>query len=559
MPYGNEGIAYVKPLGKRISLLNYFIAAALVLIVLLLELFALDNTCYWGDDFAAYISEGIAIAEGRLAEQSKLNALMHPTPLPAEAIDGSLVYVWGYPLLLALVYTFVGFDRVDFSSIAYYKLPDIIALALTAGILYLFLRRKMGGGLSFTLSLLFCSCYELRVAAWALYSDVAFLFFAVLSLYLAEVFLDKHAQCTTVKLPLIYGVLLGAVLWFTYETRLNGISILFACALATVFYYIKRRRELDVKRALLLLVPYICFLLLKLISEAILAPATANTSDLAGVTFLTAWSNFKSYCGVLYEWLTRIFDSIITSRLNAYLSLHTSTSAGSNSMVDRICNGFNFICFCTAMLLTIVGVCTDGIKQNLHLTLFVIVYLVVVCMLPYNQGIRYIYPVLVLIPLYFGCALRRGGKVLSRLFKCKGSKLHFGVSVAVAAMICGLTLSSALNSIDSEHCDFEDTVRNDPMRSSGLYAYTPCAIETYNYIINNTSSDCLIGFIKPRALYLNTERLSVRIGRNGHTLDEVDYLLCRVADNSELLTDEWRGRFTQVFCNDEFTLYEKIE
>ena len=246
--------------------------ALIVILILCIDLFALDNNCYWGDDFAAYISEGISIADGYFDEQVKLNVLMHPSRLPAEALNGTLVYVWGYPLLLALVYTFVGFDRIGFTSVIYYKLPAAIALALMAGVLYLFLRRRMGRALSFTLAFLFCSCYELRVNINSLYSDVVFLFFAVLSLYLVEVFLDAYSRHGSVRAALIYGVLLGAVLWFTYETRLNGISILFACVLTTVFYYIKRRRELDVKRALLLLVPYICFLLLKLASEAILAP-----------------------------------------------------------------------------------------------------------------------------------------------------------------------------------------------------------------------------------------------------------------------------------------------
>ena len=145
---------------------------------------------------------------------------------------------------------------------------------------------------------------------------MVFLFFAMLSLYLVEVFLDAHSNRGSIKAALIDGVLLGAALWFTYETRLNGISILFACALATVIYYVKRRRELDGKSALLLLLPYICFLLLKVISEAILAPATSNTSDIADVTFASVLGNLESYYYSLRAWITLIIDDIITNRLN---------------------------------------------------------------------------------------------------------------------------------------------------------------------------------------------------------------------------------------------------
>ena len=169
-----------------------YIFISLVTVILLLSLISLDNTCYWGDDWAGYISEGISSAEGRLHEQAKLNVIMHPSELPDKALNGSLVYVWGYPLLMALVYKLVGFDRVGFTSIIHYEIPSAIALALLAGIMYLFLRRRSGKALSFLLSFLFCACYEFKVFINTLYSDMIFLFFAMLSLLLVEVFLDER-------------------------------------------------------------------------------------------------------------------------------------------------------------------------------------------------------------------------------------------------------------------------------------------------------------------------------------------------------------------------------
>ena len=96
---------------------------------------------------------------------------------------------------------------------------------------------------------------------------------------------------------------------------------------------------------------------------------------------------------------------------------------------------------------------------------------------------------------------------------------------------------------------------------SGLYRYniySDSPIEVYNYISQNTPIDSKVGFFKPRALYLNTERVSLPICVNGHSLDEVDYFLCWKQFGEEQLTPEWRSKFTQVFSNDEFTLYEKI-
>ena len=100
-------------------------------------------TLDWGDDSAAYLLEGFAIADGRLDEQARLNYIMHPSDLPDES-DGELVYVWAFPLLLAAEYKLVGYDRTDFSSVIYYKIPSAGLLGMTAAVLFLFFRRRFG-------------------------------------------------------------------------------------------------------------------------------------------------------------------------------------------------------------------------------------------------------------------------------------------------------------------------------------------------------------------------------------------------------------------------------
>ena len=112
--------------GKKRDIL---IALLLGLVVLLVAGSTLSYDCGWGDDFAAYMSEGIAIAQGKLEEQTEVNAFMHPLQLPDGTLAERRVYVWGYPLMLALVYKLVGFDTVNFQSLIYYKLPILLCLA----------------------------------------------------------------------------------------------------------------------------------------------------------------------------------------------------------------------------------------------------------------------------------------------------------------------------------------------------------------------------------------------------------------------------------------------
>lgn len=84
-------------------------ALAISVIILLLGIFNLDNNCNWGDDYAAYLSDGIAIAEGRYDEQILINSVLR---------DGRLenpikhVHSFGMPLIHALVYSLFGFGYI---------------------------------------------------------------------------------------------------------------------------------------------------------------------------------------------------------------------------------------------------------------------------------------------------------------------------------------------------------------------------------------------------------------------------------------------------------------
>lgn len=525
----------------------------IIAVIMLLSITCLNNTCYWGDDFAAYISEGISIADGNFQKQSELNVLMHPSELPDEAQSGTLVYVWGYPLLLAVVYKLVGFDRTGFSSIIYYKLPSAIALALLAGIMYLFLRRRFGKTLSFGLAFLFCACYELRVFINTLYSDVVFLFFVMLSLLTVDVFVSSGGKKYKI------GVILGLLLWFTYEIRLNGISILFAAAVACAVAYFHDSNRREWKYAVVYLSPFIVFLAAKLISEALLAPATSNTSDILGVSFATVISNISSYYYSACTWFELVFNDAVFNWVNKLLTAMTSSGEDTYGVIRRFCDAMCGGCVSVLMLLALCGVVFKGVKKELHLTLFALVYIIVVCMLPYNQGVRYIYPVMALVPLYVGYALSGISCFASKYIKHGLKKALKYVELAVISLMCALTFVSAVRGNIYSKNNIEYIVPQGQQDFYKMYAYTPCSIEVYNYIIDNTDENSVIGFYKPRALYLNTQRLSIRTDINDHSLDEVDYFLVCADVGEEQLQDCVDYTFRQIFSNDEFTFYEKVK
>lgn len=307
------------------------------------------------------------------------------------------------------------------------------------------------------------------------------------------------------------------------------------------------------------LLPFAAFVALKVISEAILAPATGNTSDLSGCAIATIFSNLKIYYNSVCAWLSFVCDDAVINLIKK-LMLLLNNGEDPYGVIQRLCGILTELCVGAAMLLCAAGVVLKGLRRELHLTIFSAVYLLIVCMLPYNQGVRYVYPVMILMPIYIGHALCAIGR--ARILSFARHKAVRAAMRLAAFALCVLTFISAVSGIIytrnyKESIAFEPAGRAETL--SGLNAYSPYAIEAYDYIINNTPADCVIGFNKPRALFLNTERLSIRTDVNGHSLDEVDYLLTCATVGEKELERAGGESFREVFSNADFTLYKKAD
>ena len=523
---------------KRVARQDVLAVVLLILAVGVAGVFHLDNTCYWGDDFAAYISEGIAIADGTLDHQLALNSRMHPSYLPEHIRGGQLTYVWGYPILHSLIYKIVGFDRVSFSTVMYYKIPSVICLALLSGVYYLFLRKRFSRPLALVLAAAFSGYEGFFEFMDTLYSDIVFLFFFLLSLFFVELFISESKP----RPKIILGIISGAIIWYTYEVRLNGIAVLFAAVIAQSIEYIRARRFPSLRELPTELSIYAGFILLVFASMLILPSATKDS----GVSAWLFKENMLYYLELIVNW----FGLLIINPLFV-VSSHLIKASDYNFLIDVAHNiGYLILALC------IVGVMFSDKRLNLYLIVLSAVYYFSVCLLPYQQGMRYIYPLLPILLMYVGYGLIKVAQAIHIAPMFTNAKVSVGI---LSALLCVLAFVPIVKTdIGVMRGQSKVSV---VAEVSGIYRYniySDSPIEVYNYISQNTPIDSKIGFFKPRALYLNTERVSLPIGVNGHSLDEVDYFLCWKQVGEEQLTPEWRSEFTQVFSNDEFTLYEKI-
>lgn len=527
----------------RLSVLDFCAIIFLAVCVFLLGAGALTEGCPWGDDFAAYILQGISIAEGNFDEQIKLNYLLHPSFMPQEASDGTLVYVWGYSLLLAIVYKLVGFDRVGYSSVIYYKYPTVIALALLAVVVYLFLRRRFGFRLSFFLTLLFAMSGEFFGFLNTMYSDLLFVFFAMLAIYLFELFLDAGG-----KKRIVLAVISGVAMWFMYEVRLNGVAVLLSCVIAHVIWCIKkyRQRELFISKKALIaeLIPYVVFILLKFVSEAILAPATSNASDLQYTSLGTIYANIWNYLFMAKDWYSTAWKNILTAVISLGYVPRTETG------FYHILNVLSYL----SMGLSFIGIIFDGFKRNFHYTIFLGIYIFVASMLFYNQGVRYIYPLLPIFLMYTGYGFMRIVKLVRLPDKVKkvGS---YALGVVLAFLCFCLIYPQFLQNREIQLMQGPDSAYPTVELSSQNNAYSSSAQEMYEYVKNNVPEDSIIGFFKPRALYLNTQRKGMALSfLLPNSLDDVDYYLIF---NHALLDPKPREDFVTIWENPDFILMEK--
>lgn len=474
----------------------------------------------WGDDHAAYINEGIAIAEGRFEEQIESNYAYHPSEMPGEADNNRLVYVWGYPLMLAGVYKIVGFDRVNYTSVIWYKLISLLSLALTGGVLTLFFRRRFSLYVSAGAALVFCMSGNLFEALNTLYSDLQFLFFSMLTLWLMEVFIDSLSpEVDGGKGTVGIGIIYAFSLWMTYETRLSGFTVCIVALLGHAVALLCKQLRLNRQNWWLHLMPYLLFAIIVLVTEHLwLAPATPNIRDLTK----TAEENIIQY---YQQMIFEYFDGL------ARLPVKGA--------------GYVFIAAC------LIGIVMKGFNRtNLHLTLLLIGTLVVALNLPYTNGQRYLFNVLPLMVMYVIYGFQAVGKGICKLWKGANGTVGRTIAIVLATEILFFSFANQVYRAGYNFSHWNERFSYD--------VYSDEAKEMYRYIQEELPEDSVIAFGKPRALYLNTGRTSFKVGVNGHEIGEADYYLKHRTMGFEDVEVETDGMKIAAE-NDMFTLYKVVE
>lgn len=474
-----------------------------------------ENSHFWGDDYAAYMLEGKAIAEGRIDQQTKDNLMFRTTIISGKDTQSltRLVYVWGFPLQTALMYKLAGFDALT-TDMRLYKTPGCLALGILAAILFLFYRRRFNRNVSMVLS----SFMVVSIFTFINYigTDLPFLCMTYCSFLLYEMLWDR----TTPKGMAIHACMLGVALWYTHLLRLNGITVILLIA---AMHFVKMISCPEYRGR----IPYHC--LAYVVYAGLLGAfylcfpyPTSNSGDI-NMGSLTEGLSFSHL--MLSNWIYDMFPF------------------GSHELQRIITLGIRMAC--------LIGILWKGRKEELGYLLFLVATLLGVASLPYNQGLRYYFGFLPLIVMFTGYGFCWLWGAISKYLKQEQVSRR-GTALATAAVVLFSTLE--LGTAGLQLWKEKQQLAAD-RQNAALNAYADTCLELYRFIREETEEDALIASPKPRALQLNTGRLGFHLDERVYALTEADYYLEMTFREAEMLTAEEKHMLRLIFDNEDFRLY----
>ena len=474
----------------------------------------------WSDD-TAYIAQAIALANGTTAQYIADNTLMMTK---SDWLIGPYAYPWGFPLLLAPLYKIFGFNIIAFKSVG------IICYGLFVGIFYIFCAHRLPKIYAIFATLFFAiNPYMTNFAANAIVSDIPFLLFGFIALIvLAKLFGESRESLR--KNGVAIAIFGGIFMLFATMIRINGLVIL--CALIAMQGILLAKRfapkifSAKILKPLSLIdspyswkihaIPHIIFIVgFSIVSLTLSSGGSGHWSELANISIDGILHNLYSYSVRFSE----LFD------------------------LQKI--DFALLALCLAPFLLL------GIRECLKIgessaTIFYVIFacgfFALLLLWLETFGLRFVFLLVPLLVFWSANGLAKAKKIYG-----------YAMSVILLIILCSFV---PLNMLDLE---FKDK-GGGRISDVAVNKYSEETMQIWEFIKQNTPSDSLIIFIKPRTLYLNTHRLSFATAKI-ERLDEADFVLWWAADFGKLniFSKAFKAKTKLVFQNSEYKLFKVLK
>ncbi len=430
----------------------------------------------WGGDFSEYIMQAKSISEQDISGHIEDNQLtVGPT-----CIVGITSYPWGFPMLLAPLYKAFGLDiiRLKMVGVTFYVLFLLVIYYECAQY------HSRIGALGVT-AVFALNPYMLGFLNQIL-SDIPFLFISTLCVFLiGRVTIQRRP---IISFPIAY-MLLGVILGIAFLLRTHGILLVILTALTQFISTTSGKRNgghslsfahryparYDTLKPVLLSpliesIPYVtllCFLgLLALLHVQLISGGASQLDYLDKISLDTIAGNIIHYATIPKYFFGRP------------------------------------VLYAATVPFVLIGI-KHRYENDYHILIYAALLISVCIIWPGRQDLRYLFP---LLPFYVSF-LVTGIEVFRRPSTIFGRRINLGYFL-IAAGIMILSLFAAKTGYHAYN-----NIKNNRALTWG--PFTPEAGEMFHFIKNNTSTEDIIVFHKPRVMRLMTDRMSIDCGSKG--------------------------------------------
>ena len=427
------------------------IVIAIILLSLILGAGILRRGHEWGDDWAWYVLQAKSIWEGTTDEFIEISDF---TNYQSTTHLGPLAYPWGYPLILTPFYALNGISPLTL------KIPGLLFYAGFLIVLYLFSRSRLTRTESLLLVALFAFNPLLLGFTDQILSDIPFLFFSTLTLYLVT----RDDPRSWRHLAFI-----GAAIFCTTFLRATGLLLL-ACFLAVEFFRLvaKRRDRETVKRIII-------------------------NSFIACAVFAVLWIlNAMTFPGGGESYLTQ-YKNLTADLVRDFAGLYAMIFAWFFGVEP----GWQYLYY-VVLAFALIGAWIRRRDETFFLWFFP-VWMLVHITYPYWQGPRYIFP---LLPIFIYFAFQGMKFVIGKLpekNRRMGQWAFNGFWLVIIGYFFVYSASTVYVNLK------ENRQINGP--------FDPYSMEVYDYIKRKAPPDSVLIFYKARVMRLMTGYPSIMINQ----------------------------------------------
>jgi 4-amino-4-deoxy-L-arabinose transferase-like glycosyltransferase len=470
---------------------------AIVIVALILGSARLTRGHEWGDDFASYIMQTKSIWDGTTQQFIEDNSF---TIFESSAQIGPVSYPWGYPLILTPMYAIKG------NSPLALKLPGLLFFGGFLICLYLLVSKRLTSAEGLLFVSLFAVNPMLIDFLDQILSDIPFLFFSTLALALL---LSERSG------PLYY-VLLGAAIASAFFIRTPGLLLLASFLIIEAYKLWRDRatREWFTARLRNILIVLFTFSVLWAM-YALLFPGGGESYFEQYQAF--RWETMLGFISGYFQVFSLFFGESVSWRYLYYL----------------LCIFF------------LIGLWTRRKNEPVFL-LFFALWMILLITWPFWQGPRFIFPLLPIFIYFTFHGMKVSINKLPQAYHRTGQAAFYGFWLFI---IGAFLFTSGTRAFDNAR---NGRTINGP--------YDPVSREMYEFLQDETPSDSVVVFFKPRAMRLMTGRDTLMIYECAGLLKgDFVALSKKVGENNQVppeRIDSCNLPLEEVFENRRFVIYE---